>query len=330
VHSALRHVSALAVKAKPTHLTFFVTRRCNAACPFCFYARERDEVGGGPELGLDEIRRVARSMGRLLWLLFSGGEPFLRDDLPAISEAFHEANRPTFLTYPTNGLLPEAVADATGEILARCRESVVVVKLSLDGVGADHDAIRRTPGGFAKVLGTYERLAALARSHPRLELGVNTLFCAENQWRMDGIVDFVAGLAGVRSHTITMVRGEPDPSAPGRVNLDQYRRATARLEHRWAGRFHGFAGSQLKAAQDRVQRRLVHDTLVERRRLLPCYAGRLSLVLSERGELYACEGRRREPLGNVRARCSARSGRAASSTTSRAAPATARTSATCS
>lgn len=298
---ALRHVRSLFVKTSPAHLTFFVTRRCNARCPFCFYAAERDREGGAPELSLDEIRRVARSMDSLLWVLFSGGEPFLREDLAELSQIFHDENHAGFLTYPTNGLAPEVIEATTQEILGRCPDSVVVVKLSLDGVGADHDAVHRIPGGFEKVVRSYELLASLARRSPRLELGVNTVFCSENQWRMDGLIDFVAGLDGVRSHTISMIRGHASPGQLGDVDLEQYRRATASLEERWRRRFHRFPGSRLKAAQDRVQRQLVHATLVERRRLLPCYAGRLSLVLSESGELYACEGRRQGSLGNVRA-----------------------------
>lgn len=300
MRTALPHLRSLLVKTRPVHLTVFVTRRCNARCPFCFYERERDEEGGGPELSLEELRGVARSMGRLLWVLFSGGEPFLREDLAAVAQAFHDASRAGFLTLPTNGLLPEAVEETTEAVLRRCPDSVVVVKLSLDGVGEDHDEIRGTPGGFEKALRSYERLAALSRRYPRLELGVNTLFCSRNQWRMDGIVDFVAGLDALRSHTLTMAReGAADRSFTG-VDLAQYLRATARLEARWRRRHHRFAGGGLKAAQDRVQRRLVHDTLRARRRLLPCHAGRLGLVLSERGEVWACEGRRGEPLGNVR------------------------------
>jgi MoaA/NifB/PqqE/SkfB family radical SAM enzyme len=282
------------------HLTFFVTRRCNARCPLCFYASERDDAGGPPELSLDEIRRVAASMGPLLWLLFSGGEPYLREDLPAIAEAFHRASRPAFLTVPTNGLAPERVQEGTSELLRRCPDGVVVVKLSLDGLGADHDALRRTPGGFERALRTHELLAALARRHPRLELGVNTLFCAQNQDRLDGLVELVAGLEGVRAHTVTMIRGEPGEGIPPGVDLERYRRLTARVEERWRGRFHRFAGSGLKAAQDRLSHRLVEATLRERRRVVPCPAGRLGLVLSERGDLAACEARRREPLGNVR------------------------------
>ena len=303
MHTPLRHIPSLFSRKRPIHLTFFVTRRCNARCPFCFYAGPRDALGGAPELSLDEIRRVTRSMDALLWVIFSGGEVFLREDLVEVSQLFHDTNRASFLTYPTNGSLPEVIAERTEEILRRCRDSVVVVKLSLDGIGEDHDSLRQTPGGFDRLLRAHRMLARLTEGYPRLELGINTLFCAENQWRMDGIVDFVRGLDGVRSHTITMVRGPSREGGSGSVDLGHYRRVALHLEKRWScgqRRYHRFAGSRLKAAQDRLQRQLIRQTLLHRRRLIPCYAGRLNLVLSESGDLYPCEERWDSSFGNVR------------------------------
>jgi MoaA/NifB/PqqE/SkfB family radical SAM enzyme len=300
MRAALRHVPSLLLKRRPVHLTLFATRRCNARCAFCFYAWARDAEDGTPELSTDEVRKVARSMGGLLWVLFSGGEPFLREDLAELAAGFHEANEPAFLTFPTNGLLPAVIAERTTEILRRCEKSVVVVKLSLDGVGRDHDALRGVPGAFDKVMETCERLAPLVERFPRLEVGVNTLFCAENQWRMDGIVELVRGLPGVRAHTITMIRG----ADAAEVDLAQYERAVAQLEARWSegdGRHHRFAGGRLKAAQDHVQHVLVRETLARGRQVIPCEAGRLNLVLTERGELYPCEGRWDQSFGNVRA-----------------------------
>jgi MoaA/NifB/PqqE/SkfB family radical SAM enzyme len=295
MHTPLRHLGSCFSRKKPIHLTLFVTRRCNARCPFCFYEKARDEESAVPELSLDEIRRVAASMGDLLWVLFSGGEIFLRDDLPAISQAFHDANRAAFLTLPTNGLLPDTIAGATEEILERCPRSVVVVKLSLDGVGERHDAVRQTPGGFDKLMRTYALLAKLAARHANLELGVNTLFCSTNQWQMDEIAAFVRSLDAVRSHTLTMVRGNLTNIHQKDVDLDEYLRAGHQLRSR-----HRFRGAGLKAAVDRLQRRLIHRTLREQRRLLPCQAGRLNLVLTERGELHPCEERWDLSFGNVR------------------------------
>jgi MoaA/NifB/PqqE/SkfB family radical SAM enzyme len=303
MHSPFRHARSLFLKTRPIHLTFFVTRRCNARCPFCFYAEARDAEDGPPELGLDEIRKISGSLDSLLWVLFSGGEPFLRPDLAEISRIFHDRNRAAFLTYPTNGLLPEAVVETTEEVLRRCPESVVVLKLSLDGVGERHDALRRTPGGFAKAMRTYEGLSALAARYPRLEVGVNTLLCPENQWHLPELVRFVHGLEGVRSHTLTLLRLAPAAAATGAVDLRQYRAVSDMLERAWSSRrmpYHRFAGARLKAAQDRLQRRLIHRTLSEKRRVVPCYAGRLNLVLSESGELHPCETRMDLSFGNVR------------------------------
>jgi MoaA/NifB/PqqE/SkfB family radical SAM enzyme len=120
---------------------------------------------------------------------------------------------------------------------------------------------------------------------------------------MEGIIDFVRGLDGVRSHTMTMVRGDLRNGRYKDVDLGQYERVGRLLERRWTTgprRFHRFAGGGLKAAQDRLQRRLIHRTMSERRRVVPCYAGRLNLVLTERGELHPCEERWDMSFGNVR------------------------------
>jgi MoaA/NifB/PqqE/SkfB family radical SAM enzyme len=303
MQGALRHLGALFSRRRPVHLTLFLTRRCNARCPFCFYGARRDAEDGPPELSLDEIGRVCRSLGDLFWVAFSGGEPFLREDLAEIGQLLHDRNRVGFFTVPTNGLLPERIVERTEALLRSCPKSVVVVKLSLDGVGEDHDALRQVPGGFRQVMQSYRGLAALARRFPRLELGFNTLFCSDNQGKMEGIVDFVRDLAGARSHTITMVRGRIEEERLREVDLARYRRAVGYLESRWGSgprRFQRFAGSRLKAAHDRLQHRLIHRTLSERRRLIPCYAGRLNLVLTECGELHPCEERWDRSFGNVR------------------------------
>ena len=62
---------------------------------------------------------------------------------------------------------------------------------------------------------------------------------------------------------------------------------------------YSFRGARLKAAQDIVQRRLIYQTSLAQRRLVPCYAGRLNLVLSESGDVYPCEILKTS-LGNIR------------------------------
>ncbi|MBI3044085.1 MAG: radical SAM protein [Betaproteobacteria bacterium] len=302
-YSPLRHLPSLVWKRRPIQLTFFVTRRCNARCPFCFYLNDTD--GAEPraeEFSLEEVRQTAPSLGRLLWLAFSGGEPYLRRDLVELSRVFYAENRPAIMLYSTNGLLPELVADRTERILAHCRNSTVVVKVSLDGIGEEHDRLRATPGSFERAVRTYHLLARLLNRYPNFELGVNTVLLRGNQDRLDALIEFVRTLPGLRAHTISLVRGDPRDAWCKEVDPAAYRRAAARLEAGLTGGsdpLYRFAGARLKAAQDILQRRLIHDTLTEHKRQIPCYAGRLNLVLNESGELFACE-MLSSSLGNLR------------------------------
>ncbi len=293
MYSPFRHVGSILRKTRPIHLTFFITRRCNARCPFCFYLQKKEDgPHAGKELDLEEIGRVSRSLGSLLWLAFSGGEIFLRDDLAGISRIFYENNRPAIMLFPTNGLLPELIRERMEQILGECPNSVIAVKLSIDGIGAAHDEIRNTPGSFEKTMETYRLLGKLLSRYPNFELGVNTVFFSGNQDSMDEIIDFVRGLDNIKTHTISLVRGDLSCQEFKEVDIEKYLKAISRLEENLkdgTSPVYRFHGAGLKAAQDILQRRLIHRTANEQRRLIPCYAGRLNLVLTEQGEVYPCE-----------------------------------------
>ena len=134
MYSPFHHAPALFWKRKPIHLTFFVTRRCNARCPYCFYLEsESPECGNSPEnlddeLSLEEVQKMAPSFGRLLWLAFSGGEIFLRKDLVEISQTFYQYNKPSIMLFPTNGLMPNLIRKNIEKILTSFPKCVVVIK----------------------------------------------------------------------------------------------------------------------------------------------------------------------------------------------------------
>lgn len=304
MYSPLRFLPSVLGKRQPLHLTFFVTRRCNARCPFCFYLEKQGDAPDKSELSIDEIKRISSSMGNLLWLAFSGGEIYLREDLVEISRIFYRNNKPSIMLYPTNGLMPDSIRDRTVEILKHCPKSVVVVKLSLDGLGEKHDSIRGVPGGYKKVMETYEKLSSLPDVYPNFELGINTVFCSANENDMDEIIEFVKGLETVKTHTISMVRGDIKHAFYKNINIEKYLTASRKLETNLKDRTsptYSFRGARIKAAQDILQRRLIYRTITEKRQLIPCYAGRLNIVLTETGDLYPCESfSERQRIGNIR------------------------------
>jgi MoaA/NifB/PqqE/SkfB family radical SAM enzyme len=299
-HSPLRHAGALLLKRRPLHLTFFATRRCDARCPFCF-SRGR-AAGREPELSLEEIERLAPTVGPLLWLAFSGGEPTLREELPEIAAAFARHCRPVFVLLSTNALDPGRTLAAARDLLAAAPRSTVAVKLSLDGPAEVHDRLRGVPGAHARVLESLALLRDLAVDEPRLEVGVNTVLCAANAGTMGDVFAEVYRLDGVRTHTLSLVRGDlPDPGL-GAVDARTYREAAealARGLRQGTQPRYRFFGARIKAAQDVLQRRLIAETLARRSRVIPCHAGVLNLVLDERGELFPCEDFSLR-MGNVR------------------------------
>ncbi len=302
MYSPFRHVPSALWKRGPIHLTFFVTSACNARCPFCFYLKNKEEKPEQEELTLEEIQKISKSMGNLLWVLFSGGEIFLRKDITDVAKTFYDNNKPAIITLPTNGLLPDVVREKTGEILKHCKKSVVAVKLSLDGLYEEHDTIRGTEGNFDKMMQTYEKLSPFLEKYQNFELGINTVFCSENQDKMEGIIEYVKGLEDIKTHTLSMIRGELADESYKEIDPELYRRATLKMERdlkEGSASIYRFAGAKLKAAQDILQRRLINETMQKERRLIPCYAGTLNIVLTESGDVYPCE-LSSQKMGNVR------------------------------
>src|SRR5438876_44566 len=66
---------------KPVYLIVGLTYDCNSFCRTCFnweQLRKHKEQ----ELSLEELQKTFATMGDLLFVVMSGGEPFLRRDLP--------------------------------------------------------------------------------------------------------------------------------------------------------------------------------------------------------------------------------------------------------
>lgn len=298
-YSPFRHIGSVFWKRRPIQLTFFLTKRCNAKCSFCFYHADKgNEEESGSELSLSEIEKISASIGNLLWLAFSGGEIFLRDDIVEITRLFYEKNKPSIILFPTNGLMTDVIAKRLREILEYCKNSTIVVKLSLDGPEALHDAIRGREGSFQKTMHTYNALGKLLGEYPNFELGINTVFCPANQDAMDEVIAFVGRLDKIKTHTVSLIRGH----GLKEIDIERYRETADNLAENLRRKISGtyrFKGARLKAAQDIVQRSLIYETEARKRKLLDCYAGRLNLVLTEKGDLYPCESFTMK-MGNVR------------------------------
>ena len=96
------------------YLRISVTSRCNLNCLYCRPLGHAYSVLPGEQLSLEEIVTVAQAAASLgvKHIRLTGGEPLLRDDLPALVCRLNEMPQITDLAVTTNGQL---LAQRAGE-----------------------------------------------------------------------------------------------------------------------------------------------------------------------------------------------------------------------
>lgn len=127
--------------------TIAVTYKCNARCKFCGIWQLKPEK----EIGIE----VFKKLPRLNTINITGGEPFLREDLPEIIEVLTEKSKPR-IVISSNGLSPSIIEKKMKEIIRINPE--VGVGISLDGIGEKHNMLRGVPNAFNLVLNTIKIL----------------------------------------------------------------------------------------------------------------------------------------------------------------------------
>ena len=122
------------------------TMRCNLKCRHCYAAG--GAAGHGRELSTGEAKRMIESLAAFGCpvLIFSGGEPCLREDLVELAAFARSLGMRAVLS--TNGTL---LGPSLAERLAAAGLSYVGV--SIDGSEALHDSFRGVEGAFANALG---------------------------------------------------------------------------------------------------------------------------------------------------------------------------------
>ncbi len=279
--------------ALPEVLTAFVTHRCNADCSFCFFSDSLNKPVD--ELSAAEWRAVAKSLGPFGLLIMTGGEPFLRAELPDIAAGFALEGAEN-IAVPTNGYQTDRIAPLVEAALDATPLKTLCVSLSIDALGAEHDALRKVPGGFSRLLETAAVLRELRARRPgRLLLHTATVFSAVNQRGVEATLKEIERLVEPDSMGLTLVR--PPFSGPHQDGLDvaQYRRLnTALAERSVSSRYHPIGAKLHRAKTQRVAAEQLDGLYVS-----PCYAGTLSAVVLADGRMPLCE-KRGELLGSLR------------------------------
>jgi len=282
----------------PPYMIFFVTSKCNSRCKTCFNWKNLNRKD---DLSLEEIKRISKNMHELAWLHLSGGEPFLRNDLPEICTVFFENNNAKNIAIPTNCLLPEKIYKTTKKILSECRDINLSILLSLDGLEKTHCSIRGVKGNFQKVLETEKKLRKLKKEFPQLSTMVCTVVCNKNYSEMGALMDFVRDEMDVDFHTIEIIRGNPkNPKlkpptvkqmeklfAEYKENLKAYSSMDKRYYKNsfFMKSLYPLMAFKINSLLNKIQL----ETLRQKKQVIPCLAGKVAGVINSDGSLSLCE-----------------------------------------
>ena len=285
------------MKINPFTLTFSVTAACQSRCKTCKIGEMYHE---NPErkkkdLTVSEIENVFKTMKPLYFFNVSGGEPFLRNDLPEIIELACRFLKPRIIHIPTNALMPKKILKATSDTLdiinKGYNDTILTVKPSIDGVGTLHDQIRGVKGNFKRLLETIELLKQLVIENDNFHLELGTVVSNYNIDHLEEIEDFVHSL-DVESYRneIAEQRSEffnvGDPITP---NAEVYERMIKDFSQKIVSNIH--KKKKLTKATEALRLtyyQIASRILKENRQVIPCYACISNVHINYDGGVWPC------------------------------------------
>jgi len=158
-----------------------LTRRCNLRCVHCYTASEPGRRYEG-ELNTDEAKAVLDDLAAfgVPAVLFSGGEPLLREDLFELIA--HARQRKLHVVLSTNGtLIDERIAQRLHAL--RC----AYVGVSLDSATpAIHDRFRGVAGAFERTMRGFRSLLAAGQ-----KVGLRLTLTRQTAADIEQVFDFI-------------------------------------------------------------------------------------------------------------------------------------------
>lgn len=162
------HLSGRVFLPRPVFFGLGVTNQCNARCIMCPVWTLKDDK----QPTIDKIKEIFSNpvLSNLKILTLTGGEPFLRPDIPEILQLALDVNPSIqWVSINSNGLDSFVIEQKMKEMLSLPllkRLKTFLIQVSVDGYEEVHDRIRGIPNAFEAVKETLSRLKKLQSMHP--------------------------------------------------------------------------------------------------------------------------------------------------------------------
>jgi len=276
----------------PPFLILFINSICNLTCEHCFYWRN---LNRRDDLSYDEIAALSRDLGRIENLNLSGGEPFIRADFAEICRLFIQNNGVEQIYVPTNGYFTDRTLHALKSVFEEKSLKLFVCELSIDGMPEYHNRFRGNPKSFEKLIETYQALAELQATEPRLRIHSISTVTSENLEEVKKLTTYLYDLfPKMEHHNLALIRGDRKNPSLLLPSLTAYQELVQYARRLWAPREEKRYGSLVEP--------MLHwakvKTAEQQAQVVPCRAGVLTAVVYANGDVSFCETH--APLGNLR------------------------------
>lgn len=278
----------------PMNYTVSLLYTCNSRCGTCNIWKKKAN-----NFSVEEYAKTFKSIGRSpYWITFSGGEPFLRQDLVKIVQTIYKISHPRIINIPTNGILTQEIVKSVSEIAKTCPKAQIIINVSIDGIEDQHDEIRKVPGNYKKAVATFQKLKELKL--PNLAVGIHSVI---SQLNVDGFPSVATELMRLKPDSyiteIAEERVELDTmGAKITPSLVAYKSAVDFLIHRIKNG--SYTGMNKVTMAFRIEYyNLVKKVLRDKKQIIPCYSGVASAQISPDGDVWSCCIKAKS-LGNLR------------------------------
>ena len=281
---------------KPTVLIYNCTWVCDARCEMCNnwkWGNRKEDM---------TVEQLDRVFDNPFWahvenLNISGGEPTTRNDLPELVELrYRRLPRLRKIVINTTGITHKRAIPMLTRIVefTASKGLLFSARVSLDGIGETHAAVRNVKDAFDKAGTTIAAMQALAEKHDTFQFGIAATIFKQN------LDDAEKILAWAREKNIDVV-------------FNMLRFTDAMLHNKHLEESVGF-----KSREETFMKKFFLDRVAEEsvlsgqsfmylhyadmiangyHRTMPCPFQRQGLLLNPNGDLFYCENSKK--LGNV-------------------------------
>lgn len=268
----------------PTNAIVAVTLNCNSKCLMCDIWKNSNKKL--TEISPEIFLKLPNSLKDIN---ITGGEPFLRPDLPQIIKNIKKTSPNARILINTNGFLSQIIEKQIKEIIKI--DPKIAIRVSLDATDNLHSKIRGIPNGFKKALST---ISILKKNNVK-DLGISSTIMDINYSQLQKIYDFA--VSQKLELSFTLVSDSPiyfgnDKSFLRPKNQDKFqkiffeiikKRYQTQNPKNW---FRSWFEEKL------------FDFYKSQQRFFPCDAGSNFFYMDSHGNIFPCH-LKNQPIGNL-------------------------------